>query len=187
MIISSFQQGVEDLACSLKAAKEECTKREGEWRHLEEDRARLIQLEQKLQSITAEHMSALETMSADETYLSQVYREAQADFIHKEARLQEIRCQTEEELHVAASLSRKLAAMKEERKCVGEPGHYQYLLKEAECDVQRRRKDVEELTFENKRFRAEISHARALVNETHNQLAANNAQAYEAGITVTDL
>lgn len=89
--------------------------------------------------------------------------------------MQELRCQAEEELHVAANLARKLAAIKEEKKCVGEPGHFQYLLQEAECDVQRRRRDVEELTFENKRLQAEISRARALVNESHHQLAANNA------------
>ena len=69
MIIKSFQQGLDELTCSLQAAKEECRKREAEWRSLEEERARLIREEQELQSLSAGHKSALETMRADEQYL----------------------------------------------------------------------------------------------------------------------
>ena len=48
MIIKSFQQGVDELSCSLQKAKEECRLRETEWRNLEEQRAKLIHSEQEL-------------------------------------------------------------------------------------------------------------------------------------------
>lgn len=55
-------------------------------------------MEQELQSLCAEHKSTLETMATDEAYLQEVYRESEIDFAHKEARLQEIRCLTEDEM-----------------------------------------------------------------------------------------
>lgn len=65
MIINHFQQGIEELACSLRRIKEKCLQKEGEWRHLEEERARLIQIEQNLQAQISEAQSTLETMASD--------------------------------------------------------------------------------------------------------------------------
>lgn len=75
-----------------------------------------------------------------------MFAEAQADFAHKEARLQELRCQAEEQCQAHVHLTRKFALLEDERKCAGEPAHYEYLLKEAEFDIQRHRQEVEDLT-----------------------------------------
>ena len=187
VIIANFQHGVEELAGDLRKAREECSALESEWRFLEEERAKLIQTEQQLTSLCDEHKSTLDTLTTDEAYLCEVLRDAEADFAHKEARLQELHCLIEDESNILQSLGRKLCQLKEQKKCLGEPAHYQYLLKEAECDVQKKRSEVESLNGQMKRIKTEVAHARALVNESHHQLAANNAQAYENGITVADL
>ena len=88
----------------------------------------------------------------------------------KKTRLVEMRTQTDQEMEVIALLQQNNAALMEEVKEVGDPGYYQYLLKEQESEVQRIRMEVEERSCEKLKLEAQLRDARVLANQTYHQL-----------------
>ena len=150
MIIKEFQQGVNELTCSLKEAKEECRHREAEWRSLEERRVQLIQAEQELTSQNSHSKSTLERQNADLQYLEQAYRDAETDLERQQQRLEELCYQLEEERSVLALMQNNLVALKETLMFAGDTSHFKYLLNEAENLVQSLSKEIEDMSCEDR-------------------------------------